>query len=176
MLLAKIEGYHQEKMVNILGAKKHTQEAYELMSKGLIRPENSSDMIIYSIKCVHFRPPDIVVEVQCVNEKWESLARLVHDIGLGLKTFATAMSIRRTRCSKYTVDHALLLQQLNLNTVLHAIDCVNRDVTLSIDSSKHDYLLEEPEEDDIEDKEDEKLELKNSNLPEDYYKTPLFLE
>lgn len=165
MLLSKVEGNHQEQMIQSLGVKMHTQEGYDLLSKGLVHPQLPTDMIIYSLKCIHFQPPDFTIEVQCVNEIDASLSRLVHDIGLGLKTFCTTMSIRRTRFGKYTVDHALLLQQIDVMNVLRAIECIKQDKVPEVGPTVFDEELEIMDE--LEDFETDYIP-----LPQDYNEKP----
>lgn len=38
-----------------------TQEAYEMATRGLIRPMNKSPMLITGIRCLHFAPPEFLL-------------------------------------------------------------------------------------------------------------------
>ena len=40
-----------------------SQTAYELASRGLLRPGGTSPPLIYGIKCIHFEPPDFTLGI-----------------------------------------------------------------------------------------------------------------
>ncbi|KAF6127970.1 TruB pseudouridine synthase family member 2 [Phyllostomus discolor] len=98
-----------------------TQEAYEMAVKGLIRPMNKSPMLIAGIRCLHFAPPEFLLEVQCLHETQKHLRRLVHEIGLELKTTAVCTQVRRTRDGFFTLDDALLRTRWDLHSIQDAI-------------------------------------------------------
>jgi tRNA U55 pseudouridine synthase TruB len=73
--------------------------------------------------CFDFRVHDCVslAEVQCMHETQQQLRKLVHEIGLELKTTAVCTQVRRTRDGFFTLDDALLRTQWNLNSIQDAI-------------------------------------------------------
>nr|KAF6315598.1 TruB pseudouridine synthase family member 2 [Myotis myotis] len=89
--------------------------------KGLIRPMNKSPMLITGIRCLHFVPPEFLLEVQCMHETQKQLRRLVHEIGLELKTTAVCSHVRRTRDGFFTLEDALLRTQWDLHSIQDAI-------------------------------------------------------
>ncbi|XP_070286662.1 pseudouridylate synthase TRUB2, mitochondrial isoform X2 [Myotis yumanensis] len=120
-ILAVIQGSHQKALVTYSNLDLQTQEAYEMAVKGLIRPMNKSPMLITGIRCLHFAPPEFLLEVQCMHETQKQLRRLVHEIGLELKTTAVCSHVRRTRDGFFTLDDALLRTQWDLHSIQDAI-------------------------------------------------------
>lgn len=120
-ILAVIQGSHQKALVTYSNLDLQTQEAYEMAVKGLIRPMNKSPMLITGIRCLHFAPPEFLLEVQCMHETQKQLRSLVHEVGLELKTTAVCSQVRRTRDGFFTLDDALLRTQWNLCSIQDAI-------------------------------------------------------
>ncbi|XP_036185392.1 mitochondrial mRNA pseudouridine synthase TRUB2 isoform X2 [Myotis myotis] len=120
-ILAVIQGSHQKALVTYSNLDLQTQEAYEMAVKGLIRPMNKSPMLITGIRCLHFVPPEFLLEVQCMHETQKQLRRLVHEIGLELKTTAVCSHVRRTRDGFFTLEDALLRTQWDLHSIQDAI-------------------------------------------------------
>lgn len=56
-----------------------------------------------------------------MHETQKHLRRLVHEIGLELKTTAVCTQVRRTRDGFFTLDDALLRTQWDLHSIQHAI-------------------------------------------------------
>ncbi|KAM5330831.1 pseudouridylate synthase TRUB2, mitochondrial isoform 1-T1 [Glossophaga mutica] len=148
-ILALIQGSHQKALVMHSNLDLQTQEAYEMAVRGLIRPMNKSPMLIAGIRCLHFAPPEFLLgakgcgsrlartrgrapdhrvchcgslaEVRCMHETQKHLRRLVHEIGLELKTTAVCTQVRRTRDGFFTLDDALLRTQWDLPSIQDAI-------------------------------------------------------
>ncbi|XP_016067310.1 PREDICTED: probable tRNA pseudouridine synthase 2 isoform X2 [Miniopterus natalensis] len=120
-ILALIQGSHQKALVTYSSLDLQTQEAYEMAVRGLIRPMSKSPMLITGIRCLHFAPPEFLLEVQCMHETQKQLRRLVHEIGLELKTSAVCSQVRRTRDGCFTLDDALLRTQWDLYSIQEAI-------------------------------------------------------
>jgi putative uncharacterized protein (fragment) len=107
--LNQLEGASRTLMFKTIGVPVDSQAAYEIASKGMIRPSSRKTMpLLYSIKCVHFEPPHFTLDVNVINENILYLKQLVHYIGLSVKTNACVSAIRCTRYGPFTVDHALL--------------------------------------------------------------------
>ncbi|XP_041530571.1 mitochondrial mRNA pseudouridine synthase TRUB2 isoform X2 [Microtus oregoni] len=120
-ILAVIQGSHQKALVMYSNLDLKSQEAYEMAVQGVIRPMNKSPMLICGIRCLHFAPPEFLVEVQCMHETQQQLRKLVHEIGLELKTTAVCVQVRRTRDGFFTLDDALLRTQWDLHSIQDAI-------------------------------------------------------
>ena len=106
-----------------------TQEAFELASRGPVRPKLLTETLIYNIELKEFRPPHFMLEVQCVegeNDPHQShIVRLVEEVALKCRTVAHVSSIRCSGLGPWTADSALLSKHVSLQNVLDNIS-VNR--------------------------------------------------
>ncbi|XP_066112169.1 pseudouridylate synthase TRUB2, mitochondrial [Saccopteryx bilineata] len=134
-ILALIQGSHQKSLVMYSSLDLQTQEAYEMAVRGLIRPMNKSPMLITGIRCLHFAPPEFLLEVQCMHETQKQLRRLVHEIGLELKTTAVCCQVRRTREGCFTLDDALLRAQWDFHSIQDAIQAAAPRVAAELEKS-----------------------------------------
>nr|XP_012313453.1 probable tRNA pseudouridine synthase 2 isoform X1 [Aotus nancymaae] len=134
-ILAMIQGSHQKALVMYSNLDLKTQEAYEMAVRGLIRPMNKSPMLITGIRCLHFAPPEFLIEVQCMHETQKELRKLVHEIGLELKTTAVCSRVRRTRDGIFTLDSALLRTQWDLHSIQDAIQTAAPRVAAELEKS-----------------------------------------
>ncbi|XP_045419257.1 mitochondrial mRNA pseudouridine synthase TRUB2 isoform X1 [Lemur catta] len=134
-ILAVMQGSHQKALVMHSNLDLKTQEAYEMAVRGLIRPTNKSPMLIIGIRCLHFAPPEFLLEVQCMHETQKQLRKLVHEIGLELKTTAVCTQVRRTRDGIFTLDDALLRTQWDLHSILDAIQAAAPRVAAELEKS-----------------------------------------
>lgn len=62
-----------------------------------------------------------VTEVQCLNETQKYLRRIVHEIGLELRSTAMCKGVRRTRDGLFTLKDALTHQQWTVSDVMQAV-------------------------------------------------------
>ncbi|XP_053417473.1 pseudouridylate synthase TRUB2, mitochondrial [Nycticebus coucang] len=134
-ILAVIQGSHQKALVVYSNLDLKTQEAYEMAVRGLIRPMNKSPMLITGIRCLHFAPPEFLLEVQCMHETQKLLRKLVHEIGLELKTTAVCSQVRRTRDGVFTLDDALPRTQWDLDHILDAIQAAAPRVATELEKT-----------------------------------------
>ncbi|XP_070374755.1 pseudouridylate synthase TRUB2, mitochondrial isoform X1 [Equus asinus] len=134
-ILALIQGSHQKALVMYSSLDLQTQEAYEMAVRGLIRPTDKSPMLITGIRCLHFAPPEFLLEVQCMHETQKQLRRLVHEIGLELRTTALCSQVRRTRDGFFTLDDALLRTQWDLHSIQDAIQAAAPRVAAELEKS-----------------------------------------
>lgn len=139
-ILALIQGSHQKALVKYSNLDLQTQEAYEMAVRGLIRPMSKSPMLITGIRCLHFAPPEFLLEVQCMHETQKQLRRLVHEIGLELKTTAVCSQVRRTRDGFFTLDDALLRTQWDLHSIQDAIQMAAPRVAAELEKSLRPQL------------------------------------
>nr|XP_022900028.1 mitochondrial mRNA pseudouridine synthase Trub2 [Onthophagus taurus] len=117
-LLSYMQAMHQKKMFELCGVDIKSQTAYELATKGLIRPINSKIPLIYGLKCIKFDPPDFTIEIQCINEYETYLKALIHEIGTKLNSSAHCTGLQCIRHSYFIIDNALLRHQWNLENIL----------------------------------------------------------
>nr|CAG4641071.1 EOG090X0AGI [Eulimnadia texana] len=125
-LLASIQASQQRKMFEYCGVNPTSQTAYELASRGLLRPAINGPTLIYGLKCIDFKPPDFTLEVHCINEDEIFLATLVHDIGISLKSAAATVQMRCIRHGEFSLENALLRKHWTLEYLMqNMIDCRN---------------------------------------------------
>ncbi|MBZ3889539.1 putative tRNA pseudouridine synthase 2 [Sciurus carolinensis] len=134
-ILAVIQGSHQKALVMYSNLDLQSQEAYEMATRGAIRPMHKSPMLITGIRCLHFAPPEFLLEVQCMHETQQQLRKLVHEIGLELKTTAVCSQVRRTRDGFFTLDDALLRTHWDLHSILDAIQATAPRVAAELDKN-----------------------------------------
>lgn len=63
----------------------------------------------------------LLLEVQCVNETQKYLRKVVHEIGLELRSTAMCKGVRRTRDGPFTLQDALTRQHWTITDVMGAI-------------------------------------------------------
>lgn len=119
------QNMHQWRMLNYAGVVPGSQEAYELLKKGLVKPKNPlTPPLIYGVRCIKFEPPDFTLEVHCVNESYTFLRDFVYKIGVSLRSSAYCSKIRRIRYGPICLEHALVAEEWNLKKVCASIqDC-----------------------------------------------------
>lgn len=57
----------------------------------------------------------------CLNDTQKYLRRIVHEIGLELRSTAMCTGVRRTRDGPFTLKDALIRQQWNASDVMRAV-------------------------------------------------------
>uniref|UniRef100_I3MAV5 Pseudouridine synthase II N-terminal domain-containing protein n=1 Tax=Ictidomys tridecemlineatus TaxID=43179 RepID=I3MAV5_ICTTR len=134
-ILAVIQGSHQKALVMYSNLDLQSQEAYEMATRGVIRPMNKSPMLITGFRCLHFAPPEFLLEVQCMHETQQQLRKLVHEIGLELKTTAVCSQVRRTRDGFFTLDDALLRTHWDLHSIQDAIQAAAPQVAAELEKN-----------------------------------------
>ncbi|XP_028612844.1 mitochondrial mRNA pseudouridine synthase TRUB2 [Grammomys surdaster] len=131
-ILAMIQGSYQKALVMYSNLDLKSQEAYEMAVQGVVRPMNKSPMLISGIRCLQFAPPEFLLEVQCMHETQQQLRKLVHEIGLELKTTAVCTQVRRTRDGFFRLDDALLRTQWDLHKIQDAIQAAAPRVAVEL--------------------------------------------
>lgn len=134
-ILAVIQGSHQKALVMYSNLDLQSQEAYEMATRGVLRPMNKSPMLITGIRCLQFAPPEFLLEVQCMHETQQQLRKLVHEIGLELKTTAVCSQVRRTRDGFFTLDDALLRTHWDLHSIQDAIQAAAPRVAAELEKN-----------------------------------------
>uniref|UniRef100_A0A673XKX3 TruB pseudouridine (psi) synthase family member 2 n=1 Tax=Salmo trutta TaxID=8032 RepID=A0A673XKX3_SALTR len=120
-VLAMMQGSNQKALLTYSKVDMNTQEAYELAAKGKLRPHGKSPPIMTGLRLLHFQPPHFTLEVQCLNETQRYLCRILHEVGLELRSTAVCKGVCRTRDGPFTVQHALTRQHWTAPGVIQAI-------------------------------------------------------
>uniref|UniRef100_A0A1A7XYT0 TruB pseudouridine (Psi) synthase homolog 2 n=1 Tax=Iconisemion striatum TaxID=60296 RepID=A0A1A7XYT0_9TELE len=118
---AMLEGANQKALRMYSTVDMSSQEAYERAVKGLLGPDGKSAPILTGLRCVHFQPPKFTLEVQCLNETQKYLRKVVHEIGLELRSTAVCKGVRRTRDGLFTLQDALTRHHWSAADVMEAI-------------------------------------------------------
>lgn len=135
-LVSSIQGSHQRKAFEMCGVDMQSQAAYDLAVQGLIRPAKNDIPVIYSVRCLDFRKPYFTLEIFSINEKEDYLARLIHEIGLSLRTHAHCVKLRCVRHGIFTVDDALTRERWNLQEIVSNMSLCNKKLTSQPDMLK----------------------------------------
>ncbi|XP_024124798.1 mitochondrial mRNA pseudouridine synthase TRUB2 [Oryzias melastigma] len=120
-VLAMLEGANQKALRVFSNVDMSSQEAYELAVRGLLGPEGKSSPILTGLRCIHFQPPNFTLEVQCLNETQKYLRKVVHEIGLELRSTAVCRGVRRTRDGLFTSRDALTRNHWSAADIMQAI-------------------------------------------------------
>ncbi|XP_042364066.1 mitochondrial mRNA pseudouridine synthase TRUB2 [Plectropomus leopardus] len=120
-VLAMLQGANQKALLMYSNVDMRTQEAYEMAVKGSLGPEGKSQPILTGLRCIHFQPPNFTLEVQCLNETQKYLCKVVHEIGLELRSTAVCKGVRRTRDGAFTLRDALTHHHWTAPDVMQAI-------------------------------------------------------
>ncbi|XP_064536724.1 pseudouridylate synthase TRUB2, mitochondrial [Drosophila montana] len=107
-LASSMQASHQRKMYELCGVDLQTQAAYELACKGLLRPADNSQPVVYGIKLIHFERPHFTLELHTINESEQYMAALVHDMAIELRTVAHCSQLRCIRHAHFDVTDSLL--------------------------------------------------------------------
>ncbi|VDI73592.1 Hypothetical predicted protein [Mytilus galloprovincialis] len=119
---ASIQANHQKQLFEYAGVHPQSNEAYQMACRGLVRPDTSdTPPMIYGVKCIHFDLPDITLEIHAINEESVYLSKIIHDLGLRLKSSAVCPQVRRIRHGHFTVESALLRKDWKLESILDNI-------------------------------------------------------
>ncbi|KAI3370033.1 hypothetical protein L3Q82_024823 [Scortum barcoo] len=120
-VLAMLQGANQKALLLYSNVDMRSQEAYEMAAQGLLGPEGKSEPILTGLRCVNFQPPNFTLEVQCLNETQKYLCKVVHEIGLELRSTAVCKGVRRTRDGPFTLQDALTRNHWTASDIMHAI-------------------------------------------------------
>lgn len=136
-ICASMQSSHQKKMFELCGVDIQSQTAYELASKGLIRPANKEIPVLYEIKCIDFQSPEFTLEITCINEYEHYLKSLIHEIGLALHTVATCTQIQCFKVGLFDLQHALLSKNWDVESIINNMQICGEIL------KKNVYLLEQ---------------------------------
>ncbi|KAM9814004.1 pseudouridylate synthase TRUB2, mitochondrial [Neosynchiropus ocellatus] len=120
-VLAMLQGANQKALLMYANVDMKSQEAYELATHGLLGPEGKSPPILTGLRCTHFQPPNFTLEVRCLNETQKYLRKIVHEIGLELRSTAVCKGVRRTRDGPFTVEDALTHRHWTTDDIIEAV-------------------------------------------------------
>ncbi|XP_048110054.1 mitochondrial mRNA pseudouridine synthase TRUB2 [Alosa alosa] len=120
-ILAMIQGGHQKALITYSGVDLQSQEAYELAVHGMLQPHSKSPPILTGLRCIHFQPPHFTLEAQCVNETQRYLRKLIHEVGLELRSSAVCRGVRRIRDGPFGLQEALTRQHWTASDIRRGI-------------------------------------------------------
>lgn len=120
-VLASLQGANQKALLMYSNIDMRSQEAYEMAVQGLLGPEGKSVPILTGLRCIHFEPPKFTLEVQCLNETQKYLRKVVHEIGLELRSTAVCKGVRRTRDGPFMLQDALIHHHWTAADIMQAI-------------------------------------------------------
>ncbi|KAM8867942.1 pseudouridylate synthase TRUB2, mitochondrial [Synchiropus picturatus] len=120
-VLAMLQGANQKALMMYSNVDMKSQEAYELAVHGLLGPEGKSHPILTGLRCTRFQPPNFTLEVRCLNETQKYLRKIVHEIGLELRSTAVCKGVRRTRDGPFTVEDALTHHHWTSDDIIKAV-------------------------------------------------------
>lgn len=98
----------------------HSLPASQLHFRWVIvnRPTSELEITLIYCRCGLFFS---VAEVQCLNDTQKYLRRIVHEIGLELRSTAVCKGVRRTRDGPFTLKDALVHQQWTAADIMQAV-------------------------------------------------------
>ncbi|XP_018413762.1 PREDICTED: probable tRNA pseudouridine synthase 2 [Nanorana parkeri] len=120
-VLAMIQGVNHKALIMNSRVDLKSQEAYDLAVQGQLRPKEKSPPLILAVRCLDFSPPDFTLEIRCMHETQKYLRKVIHEIGLELRSTAICTKVRRTRDGPFTLDCALTRAHWDLDSVSKAI-------------------------------------------------------
>lgn len=121
-LCNKILSANSRYAMKSIGGQIQSQHAYEVLSKGPIRPlYRKSDPILYDLKCIDFKPPYFTLKMNCVNEYPLFIYHLINELGIKLKSYSCVSSMILSRIGTFTVDDALSYKEIDLQNILNNI-------------------------------------------------------
>ncbi|XP_061195188.1 pseudouridylate synthase TRUB2, mitochondrial-like [Saccostrea echinata] len=124
------QNMHQWRMLNYAGVIPNSQEAYDLLKQGLVKPMNSlTPPLIYGVKCIKFEPPHFTLEVHCVNESYTFLRDFVYKVGVAVRSSAFCSKIRRIRYGPIGLEYALVVEDWGVEKICNSIRQCNKLLT-----------------------------------------------
>uniref|UniRef100_A0A672H011 TruB pseudouridine (psi) synthase family member 2 n=1 Tax=Salarias fasciatus TaxID=181472 RepID=A0A672H011_SALFA len=120
-VLAVLQGSNQKALLTYANVDMSSQEAYEMAAQGLLGPDGKSPPIMTGLRCIRFQPPKFTLEVQCINETQKYLRKVVHEIGLELRSTAVCKGVRRVRDGPFTLRDALTRHHWSAADVMQAV-------------------------------------------------------
>lgn len=120
-VLAMMQGVNQKALLAYSNVDMCSQDAYDLAVKGALRPDGKTPPIILGLRCLHFKPPYFTLEVQCINETQRYLCKVLHEIGLELRSTAVCRGVRRTRDGPFTLRDTLTRLHWTAADIMQAI-------------------------------------------------------
>ncbi|XP_061115736.1 mitochondrial mRNA pseudouridine synthase TRUB2 [Conger conger] len=120
-VLGMIQGSNQKALITYSNIDLSSQQAYELAVKGSLYPQGKSPPILTGLRCLSFKPPYFTLEMQCVNETQRVLRRVVHEVGLELRSTAVCTGVRRTRDGPFSLQAALTHKHWSFPEITEAI-------------------------------------------------------
>lgn len=98
------------------------QRAYDLARQGKDISLKPKDIQVKVFEVIDYNWPDVSFRIVCSSGTY--VRTLINDLGIGIGSFATAQTLRRTRIGKFTLDNSIKSDSIN-NSVLKSIISIN---------------------------------------------------
>ncbi|CAI9603542.1 unnamed protein product [Staurois parvus] len=95
-VLAMIQGANQKSLIMHSNVDLKSEEAYDLAVQGQLCPKVKSPPLILALRCLEFSPPDFTLEIRCMHESQQHIRKVIHEIGLELRSTAVCNKVRCT--------------------------------------------------------------------------------
>ena len=106
----------------------------------------------------------VYIEVHAANESCTYLLKLIHEIGLELRSSAVCTGLRRLRYGHFTLTHALLMKHCDVRSIAENIEFCQPVIT-QLRQTQHSEVIQMDRQDD--DLKHLKI-IKHSNIDDDY--------
>lgn len=116
-VLAAMQASHQRQMFEMMGIDIQSQAAYDLALKGVIKPVDNRNPIIYSLKLISFKGPRFTIEVNAINATEQYLCDLCPLIASEVHSVGHCTALRHTKLGHFGVHDALLRNDWRLQQV-----------------------------------------------------------
>jgi tRNA pseudouridine55 synthase len=94
------------------------QRAYDLAREGKDISLTPKDVYVKTFEILEYNWPIISFRIVCSSGTY--VRTLINDLGIGVGSYATAQSLRRTRIGKFTLDNSIRSDSIN-SSVLESI-------------------------------------------------------
>ncbi|MDD4382326.1 MAG: tRNA pseudouridine(55) synthase TruB [Candidatus Dojkabacteria bacterium] len=94
------------------------QRAYDLAREGKDISLKPKEIQVKVFEVINFNWPNASFRIVCSSGTY--VRTLINDLGIGIGTYATAQSLRRTRIGKFTLDNSIKSDSIN-NDVIKSI-------------------------------------------------------
>ena len=117
--LASYQAASQKRLIEEYYSNTQSQELYDSLVAGLLRPKEILTPIFYSYKLVEFNPPEFTIEVYCINENESSLMNTIHNLGISLRSLATCTALKCVKYGFFSISDALLKKEWKIENIVN---------------------------------------------------------
>ncbi|XP_071947236.1 pseudouridylate synthase TRUB2, mitochondrial-like [Antedon mediterranea] len=107
---------------NYSGLDMQSQEAYDIAVAGKLESVTLFNQpTIITAKCLHFNPPYVSLEMECLNEDSDFIRDTINSLGIKLKSSAVTSRINRTKDGPFTMEHSILRKHWTLTNIAQCV-------------------------------------------------------